>query len=178
MLRCKLALIHSVEKQEILSHCQNISRINNLIASLQFDPNYLESVVLNAAVFCKQTAEKVLQKNCVSHNILVLKREQSNFLIFYTVIIFALRIYFQMIHYSHNKRAPGTPKRNTRKDEMIDWLIEKGVDFPPDALKLELWEIIKDQLLLEPNYDIDKLLERKRPDITHTRATVVIGIEK
>ena len=52
---------------------------------------------------------------------------------------------------------------------MIDWLLDKDVDFPPDALKNDLWNIIKEQLLLEPEYDIDKLLEKKRPDITIER---------
>ena len=52
---------------------------------------------------------------------------------------------------------------------MIDWLLEKGVDFPPNALKDDLWQIIKEQLLLEPDYGIDKLLQRKRPDITIER---------
>ena len=52
---------------------------------------------------------------------------------------------------------------------MIDWLLDKGVDFPPNALKKDLYEIIKKQLLLEPNYDIDKLVQRVRPDITIER---------
>ena len=69
----------------------------------------------------------------------------------------------------HNKRAPGTPKRNTLKDDMIDWLIEKNVDFPPNALKNDLWEIIKQQLLNEPCYDIDQLVKKVRPDITIQR---------
>ena len=69
----------------------------------------------------------------------------------------------------HNKRAPGTPKQNTLKDDMIDWLIEKNVDFPPNALKKDLWEIIKQQLLKEPCYDIDQLVKKVRPDITIQR---------
>ena len=73
------------------------------------------------------------------------------------------------IFFSHNKRAPGTPKSSTRKDELIDWLIEKNVDFPPDALRRDLWEIVKKQLLHEPEYNVDKLLQKKRPDITIER---------
>ena len=52
---------------------------------------------------------------------------------------------------------------------MIDWLIEKGVDFPPDALKKDLWEIIKAQLEHEPEYNINKMIEKVRPDITIER---------
>ena len=52
---------------------------------------------------------------------------------------------------------------------MIDWLIEKGVDFPPNALKNDLWEIIKTQLEHEPDYSIDKLIQKMRPDITIER---------
>ena len=52
---------------------------------------------------------------------------------------------------------------------MIDWLLDKGIDFPPDALKKDLWEIIKIQLAQEPNYDIDKLIQRVKPDITIER---------
>ena len=69
----------------------------------------------------------------------------------------------------HNKRAPGTPKSNTRKDDMISWLLDKGIDFPPDALKRDIWEIVKQQLQNEPEYCIDKLVQRLRPDVTIER---------
>ena len=69
----------------------------------------------------------------------------------------------------HNKRAPGTPTSNTKKADMKDWLIEKNIEFPPRALRSELWEIIKDYLKQFPMYDVDEMVKRLRPDITLER---------
>ena len=82
----------------------------------------------------------------------------------------------------HNKRPPGTPKFATRKDEMIDWLIEKGIDFPPNGLKKDIWEVIKQHLKNEPDYNLDRLVKRVRPDITierlppyHVRESIILS---
>lgn len=48
---------------------------------------------------------------------------------------------------------------------MIDWLIGQNVDFPPDALKAQLWDVIKEHLKVCPEYNIDKLAKRIRPDV-------------
>ena len=56
------------------------------------------------------------------------------------------------------KRAPGTPTYATKKADIKDWLIKKIIDFPPRALKSELWEIIKQYLKQCPEYDVDKML--------------------
>ena len=48
---------------------------------------------------------------------------------------------------------------------MQAWLMEKGVDFDPSDYKKELWELIKIQLKIEPEYSIDALVKELRPDI-------------
>ena len=35
---------------------------------------------------------------------------------------------------------------------MQNWLLEKGVDFPPKAFRPKLWEIVKERLKVEPEY--------------------------
>ena len=52
---------------------------------------------------------------------------------------------------------------------MQSWLTEKGVYFPPKALKAQLWDIIKEKLKTEPEYSIDALVKELRPDITIIR---------
>ena len=69
----------------------------------------------------------------------------------------------------HNKRAPGTPKASTYKADMQQWLIEQNVDFSPTALKAELWDIIKEHLKTFPEYAIDEMIKKERPDITLER---------
>ena len=69
----------------------------------------------------------------------------------------------------HNKREAGTPQKKTLKADMINWLIEKNVDFPPDALKDDIWDIIKEHLKTCPEYSIDKLVQKIRPDVTLER---------
>ena len=70
----------------------------------------------------------------------------------------------------HNKREEGTPRANTRKGEMKQWLIEKDVEFPPKALKAQNWDIIKEVLKDCPEYSIDKLVKELRPDVTIERS--------
>ena len=41
---------------------------------------------------------------------------------------------------------------------MQKWLIEKNIDFPPKALKAQLWDIIKEELKNCPEYCIDKMI--------------------
>ena len=65
----------------------------------------------------------------------------------------------------HNKREEGTPKQSTKKAEMQQWLMDKGVDFPPTAIKAQLWEIVKEHLKVCPEYSIDKLAAEIRPDV-------------
>ena len=69
----------------------------------------------------------------------------------------------------HNKRAPGTPKASTYKADMQQWLIEQNIDFPQNALKAELWDIIKEHLKTCPEYAIDEMIKNERPDITLER---------
>ena len=52
---------------------------------------------------------------------------------------------------------------------MIDYLIDKGIDFPPNALRKDLYDIIRDDLKKNPDYNIDKLVKKLRPDITIER---------
>ena len=52
---------------------------------------------------------------------------------------------------------------------MIDWLLDMNVDFPPYALKAQIWDIIKEQLKRCPEYNIDNLVKRVRPDVTIER---------
>ena len=69
----------------------------------------------------------------------------------------------------HNKRSAGTPTSQTIKQDMQNWLISKNINFSPNALKAELWEIIKEKLKSEPEYDIDKMVKKIRKDITLER---------
>ena len=69
----------------------------------------------------------------------------------------------------HNKRAPGTPNSQTKKADLQDWLIQQNVDFSPQALRAELWDLVKEQLKKCPEYSIDKLVMELRPDITIER---------
>ena len=70
----------------------------------------------------------------------------------------------------HNKREEGTPRASTRKGDMLEWLIEKDVEFPAKALKAQIWEIVKEHLKTCPEYSIDKLVKELRPDVTIERS--------
>ena len=69
----------------------------------------------------------------------------------------------------HNKREEGTPKSNSKKGEMQEWLMKKNVDFDPKALKADLWKLIQEKLKDCPEYSIDKMVKQLRPDITLER---------
>ena len=49
---------------------------------------------------------------------------------------------------------------------MQSWLMDKNFDFPLNALKADLWDIIKEELKSCPEYDIYKMVKRLKPDIT------------
>ena len=48
---------------------------------------------------------------------------------------------------------------------MINYLMEQGVDFPPGALKSELWAVVQVRLKVCPEYSINILVQKVRSGI-------------
>ena len=69
----------------------------------------------------------------------------------------------------HNKRPKGTPNSKSKKAELIAWLDEKNIYYKPGATRPQLWELVKRELDLNPEYSIDKIINKIRPDIIFLR---------
>ena len=56
----------------------------------------------------------------------------------------------------HSRRCEELPVKNWTKKRMIEWLDEKGIPYPPKALKSEIFSIIQG-LNLTPQYVVDEM---------------------
>ena len=56
----------------------------------------------------------------------------------------------------HSRRCEELPVKNWTKKRMIEWLDEKGIPYPPKALKSEIFSIIQ-RLNLTPRYVVDEM---------------------
>ena len=56
----------------------------------------------------------------------------------------------------HSRRCEELPVKNWTKKRMIEWLDEKGIPYPPKALKSEIFSIIQG-LNLTPRYVVDEM---------------------
>ena len=54
---------------------------------------------------------------------------------------------------------PYSPSNSWRKDRLKKWLEAKDVDFPPKALKPELWALAKAKAAEEPKYRVDDIIK-------------------
>ena len=66
----------------------------------------------------------------------------------------------------HSRRVPGTsaPTSATKKADMQKWLQDKNIPFSKDALKPELYEIIK-QNKEDPRYVVDEMIKQRGQEI-------------
>lgn len=61
----------------------------------------------------------------------------------------------------HNVRIEKDPTSNTRKNDMIKWLVERNIAHDSAITKPELYEIIKAHKTAYPKYKLDTLLSEK-----------------
>ncbi|XP_018569175.1 uncharacterized protein LOC108909344 [Anoplophora glabripennis] len=59
----------------------------------------------------------------------------------------------------HNVQVQKAPTCNSRKTDMVDWLISKNIPFSPNLLKPQLYEIIKHNKKQHIVYKFDRLLQ-------------------
>lgn len=65
----------------------------------------------------------------------------------------------------HNVKENKAPKTNARKEIMIDWLRLQNISFPQNALKLQLYEIIKQNKAFYEELAVDKILQEHGHDV-------------
>ena len=59
----------------------------------------------------------------------------------------------------HSKKIENcTPKSSWRKAQLIEWLDEKNVKYPPKAKKPELWQLARAKAAEEPRYRVDDMI--------------------
>lgn len=61
----------------------------------------------------------------------------------------------------HNVKLEKDPNSNTRKSDMVQWLVERNISHDPAITKPELYEIIKAHKTANPKYKLDTLLWEK-----------------
>ena len=66
----------------------------------------------------------------------------------------------------HSRRCEELSVKNWTKKRMIEWLDEKGIPYPPKALKSEIFSIIQG-LNLTPQYVVDEMARAAGHEVVH-----------
>jgi hypothetical protein len=57
----------------------------------------------------------------------------------------------------HSCRKEPIPTKSWTKVRLQEWLTSKGIEFPPHALKSELWTIVERKKPRNPTYIVDEI---------------------
>ena len=60
----------------------------------------------------------------------------------------------------HSRRKEPLPVKSWTKGKLIEWLANRGIDFPQGALKNELWEIVERHRPQNPCYVVDEMASK------------------